>query len=265
MAEPDRTSRPTPTHRQDELRAAGVLWDAKPWTPLVSEHLGLIVSSAAFTVVALRVLGTAGWNPTTAQAIVQAGGAANVALAGALSVVPLIAGLVLLAGLPRYCGIAYRWPSVRHRASVLGIGGVVLLLAANLVDWLIFGFAVFMVLAAVVRGVAVRRLGRTQGPPEPAGFWAGDVLPLVFFAVLLLETVLETSYLPQEQFDTPSTKPFTGYVVGERDASTLVLRKGGGVTAYNTDDLTRELCDSSASETFRELFQESPYPDCPDN
>jgi len=265
MAEPDKTSRPTPTHRQDELRADEVRRDVKPWVSLRSEHVGLIVSSAAFTVVALRVLGTAGWNPTTAQAIVQAGGAANVALAGALSVVPLVAGLLLIAALPRCCGLAYRWPSVRHRPSVLGIGGVALLLAANLVDWLVFAVAVVMVLAAAVRGVVVRRLGRTQGPPGPTAFWEGGVLPLALLAVLLLDNVLATSYLPQEQFDTPSTTPFTGYVVGERDASTLVLRKGGGITAYDTDDLTRELCDPRSIKTFSELFQESPYPDCPDD
>lgn len=265
MAEPDDTSRPTAVDRQNEPRSGGVHRGTRPWVPLVDEHLGIIVSTAAFTVVALRVLGTAGWNPTTAQAIVQAGGAANVALAGALSIVPLIGALLLVAGLPRACGIAYRWPSVPHRFPLLGIGGVLLLLAANLATWLIVVGAVFLVVASGARGVVVRRLGRTQGPPDPTGFWGLDFLPLALLALLVLDNVIQTSYLPQEQFDTPSTKPFTGYVVGERGASTLVLRKGGGVTAYDTDDLTRELCDPRSIRTLRELFQESPYPDCPDD
>lgn len=65
------------------------------WLTLLTQHLGIAVSGAAFGLIALRVLGVAKFDAVTALAIVQAGGAGNVAIGSFVASVPSIGAIVM--------------------------------------------------------------------------------------------------------------------------------------------------------------------------
>ncbi|MGY0387100.1 hypothetical protein ACWZJV_09030 [Nocardioides sp. WG-D5] len=65
------------------------------WQSALTQHLGLVVSALAFGLVSIRVLGVANFDVVTALAIVQAGGAVNVAIGSVLASVSMIALVVI--------------------------------------------------------------------------------------------------------------------------------------------------------------------------
>jgi hypothetical protein len=266
MAEHGEADGPTAAEPQEgppphELQPAQLL-------ALATKHFGLLVSSTTFILVALRVLGTAEWNPTTALALVQVGGAGNVALSSALSVVPLVATLLLLLVMPWAYRNAYLWPVIKdHRPffvfTVIGVWFGVYFATLS-----IFVLVVAWTATGAIRGAIARRhMSAPTTLIRATRYQGGDVLLAAVLGALILITVLETSYLPTERLDTPDTKPFTGFVVGERDDSMLVLRNGEGIEEYDTDTLTRQLCnrtdDSILARPLLTLVVDAPYPACP--
>lgn len=233
---------------------------------LAREHVGLLLSAATTVLVALRVLGVSGWNPTTAAAIVQAGGATNVALAGILTAVPVVTNILLLLIVPWCYEVGLRWPFLNHRGAYAALAIVGLLAIAGLVIWPIEGAVAGTLLAGAAVGTIRRRRG-LAAPSAVGGFWGrGDVAALLALGLFYAVTELESPFYPAERLDPPDSQPFTGYVVGNRDEYTLVLRAEKGIVAYESRTLDRELCDLGEGwlgSTVLELLNDSPYKRCP--
>jgi hypothetical protein len=236
------------------------------WT----EHAGLLVGVGGFTLVALRVLAVSNYNTTTARAIVEAGGAANVALGSALASVQTL-GVFFLTSLAIIAGRRVYYGQRVLPRSWYAVGAV----------WCLY-LAVFVVPVAslllavlIVPGAwALRRLRPPAGHFVP---WRRDPGMIAYLiGGFLLPQIVAISgqpWLPPERFERDGEPPFTGYVVGERDGSLIILAPPQSdaplpLGEYPAGGLAREYCDVASGgvwfETLLSLFGPSPgYPACP--
>jgi hypothetical protein len=119
--------------------------DASSAVSLVREHLPLLVGIISTLFIAIRILSAAGFDPETAYAIIQAGGAASVILGAALSSVGEISLIIALISAERYFFHPQTTVVGRHLNTIsLIVSGIVCLFTAPAFILLFIGFIVTM-------------------------------------------------------------------------------------------------------------------------
>ena len=247
-------------------------------TILAREHLGVLISAGLFCLIVLRVLGVAQFDVLTALAVLQAGGAANVALGSALASAPIV-GMIAL---------SYVGPILARRAARPDQTGEeywrgtswfwVLFFIAFLVQWWLLAFYVLVIVIAWARGVHKRRRppkpsGTTQPKSNPANRitsaerTAWLLLPL--FSQLVITA--QQSWLPTEAIQlSGDTHTFTAYVLSQSDQDVVLLRSGSDtrvIRVPSSDVRSRTICRSDSSiwdVTAFGLLSQPEYKRCPD-
>lgn len=182
------------------------------------DHLGLIVSGLVASVVIVRLLSISDWNSSTAAAILQHTGSANVILGIAVSAAPgVLSTLLSLGGCLMFYEWAHRrtWPSA-WSVRVATITFLFLLLMANVAQ---------IMLAALVWGAAALfgQLDRGVDPTDAKSQNHRAIGSLVFSS-LLINVFLSTSpWLPLERVLTGKGETLTAYVLSGDDTSTWVV------------------------------------------
>lgn len=234
-------------------------------TPVWREHIGLIFSVSLFVVVTLRVLGSADWDPTVALAIVQSGGAANVALASGLSSAPALVSLLFAYLAGRFCLdiLTRRVDTWRWAPVIYGLFFVPFLVPAVY----LIGAAILIALTFATRWGLERRHNQpgagVQHPYSAAERRAW--LVAVLGGQLLIASM--TPWLPSESLTVSDSKPFVGYVVSDDGDTTTILRKEGSpkIERVDADAVNRSYCEEVTFWIWKPLTSmgRSTLEDCP--
>lgn len=221
----------------------------KPWW---MEHLGIILSAALFAIVSVRVLGVADWDPTVALAIVQSGGAANVALASALSSAPAFVSLALVIWTANFC-VAVLGRRVSYWSWAPALYGLLLVPYLVPVAYLI-GAALLIAISFAVRSSLERRGNPKQGVQNPYSAaerraWLISVLGSQILAASM------TVWLPSESLSINGSEAFVGYVVSDDGATATILREVGPpkIQRVDAESVVRSYCERSKSWPWRPL------------
>ncbi|MCK5926958.1 MAG: hypothetical protein KAG80_02065 [Nocardioides sp.] len=223
------------------------------------EHLGLLVSAGAFAFIALRILATAGWDVDTATAIIQRGGAADVALATTVSSLPLVAhGLLGFTAGATAHNIYYRLP------LAWALTAPVLATCFLLID-----VAMILFFAALPLFAWALRKRHSGNVSDSASRRPRSATPaLVTLVTILFVTFAAVPYLPLEALETEDDVQ-VGYVIGEDGSRLYFLEDGPAhrVESLALDAMSRSLCRREPrwhSSTLLELVRGARYPICPD-
>lgn len=233
----------------------------------VGDHLGLLVSGGVFLLISVQILAVAGFDVTTALAVIQAGGAANIALGTALASAPLVATFVLSYGVTRYATGSGADPDRYWRwAPFISVG----ILCTFLVQW--------TVLAMMVVWIALHRLGvywrkKHRRPPDSspgryplssAERRAWRLLPLAVFI-----PTLATSWMPAEHLSLKDGTSLSGYVVSVSEGELTMVqfdpKKFVRIAAASVS--SRQVCSESSSfwsASVVDLLKEPVYKECPE-
>lgn len=203
-----------------------------PLLSVITQHLGVVVSGVAFTLVSIRVLGVAKFDVVTALAIVQVGGAGNVAIGSVLASVPTIAAIVVgVMGSSVSMELSSRFSFTRNIWMKLGTYAF----AALFVVW---WFAVF---ATIMYGIAFlifwrmrRRLARRQSELNAISLEAASLeeasqqLKIEVQQLNVRRSQIESELDRLESQDRPDSSEFeqlkSEWQVYRRDASRMMLR-----------------------------------------
>jgi UPF0716 family protein affecting phage T7 exclusion len=229
------------------------------------EHLGLIVTTATFGVVVSRLLGFAGFDPQTASAIVSAGGATNVALAVALTSVPLVGMALTLPAAIAFGSVLYEegaaWLTGRTYALLLGVFVALFLMPIS--------FVVGGVLIVFAYGVARwwrSRHPATQKSPRRSSLGLRCALPAWLGIAVLTMSV--QPYLPAEAFMPEGGEPYQGYLIGHEPDGSLIVLTGEDSKIVREAPMTQhDLCSGAerswASVNLPTAIKGQRYPNCP--
>jgi len=240
---------------------------------LLRDHLGLVVTAVVFFSITWRILVLARFNGTTALGIVQLGGATDIAVAGALASVPVVAGTLYLLGL-MWLGLRVKdpdtpltfkfdpWFYILAPLIMLALFFLPLSFLAAGPLWLLrsYGLRWWRVHRGSTEESSTSRsapLSRTQ-----TRLWAGSA---VLVAVL---GSASQSWLPTEHFTPRSGEPITGYAIAREGKSIVIVTRGRPVRLLrvSASGLRREFCEPSLSWWeigLPDLGQDSRYEDCP--
>ncbi|MER6938018.1 hypothetical protein ABTX24_09365 [Nocardioides sp. NPDC127514] len=231
------------------------------------EHLGLLVSGGVFLLISIQILAVAGYDVTTALAVVQAGGAANIALGTALASAPLVATFVLAYGVTRYVIGSHADPDRYWRwAPFISVG----VLCTFIVQW--------TVLAVIAVWIALHRLGvywRKKHPrpsdssAERSPMSSAERRAWRLFPLLVFLPTLGTSWMPAEHLSMTDGTSVNGYVVsasgGELTMVQLEPKKFVRIAAASVS--RRQVCAKSSSFWSASVvgsLKEPVYKECPE-
>lgn len=229
----------------------------------VREHLGLLASASLVVVVAVRIASVSEWNPQTASALLQYGGAGNVLLGATLQAIPTLIAYVIALGIAWLiwaCGVERRWPSVREGLWAL-TAVLVLVVVANLYT---LGVSLVLWLAATGLGVSDRKRDRNLAERENrriAYSLVGGLLALSYFWG-------SNPWLAVEHVVTADGE-FSGFIVGTTGDETVVLKRDPREVVFlDPGELkSHRLCEGGGIGALtlpQALGGRTPnYPDCP--
>lgn len=226
------------------------------------DHLGLLLSGALFVLVLVRVLFAAGFDTTTAMAILQHGGTANVVLGSTFASLPLLTSLMTGHVVARFVfgprpGLT--WLPLLLLGLVLAVAYVALV-----------AFAAVAIL--IVLGLLIHWCRRGKSTPPTAPVTEEEVPDQSLLTTGLLFLVLlpmsASSWLPTEELSVRGSASFTGYVLASEGADTYLLTEEvpEHVQSVPTEYLKRRLCQTEEvwyGITLWDLQQRDRYPECP--
>jgi hypothetical protein len=225
---------------------------------------GWLLTGGAFVYVAWRILGVSGYDTNTALAVVQAGGAGNVALGIALA---SAAPVVLLINILWWLAVYFEWQWVRDLpndmkislAAPLQVPTLFLLPAgASLVSLLFFVWMTYL---------WKRPKGHSPNADLSRAGWALVIFVAWIASPLWLQ--VSSPWLPSEELAPKGEPALTAYVLGTENGELVVLQRGEEIKLRRVpvDGLQRNLCSNPKPwplRSVRELLpSEAPYPRCP--
>lgn len=240
------------------------------WRSAIDEHLGLTISAIAFFLVSFRVLGLSDYDTLTALALVQAGGAVNVALGSALASASTVAAIVLMQTATRagmHLGRTDDDDAAWNSAPYLWIVWIFWVMA----QWWVLLMAVGLFLLAWWRTTRSLRPASTSNESRSAPISSAE--RRAWLVASIVPQILVTAsqpWLPSEVLNVRGERPFTAYVVAEKDESVVILRreKRNRIDRIPEADITkRELCTTDQGlwgETLIGLAASPRYRTCPE-
>jgi len=230
----------------------------------ISNHPVFVLAIIASALVIYRALNFTNFQIPAAIAVVSKGGLEGVVTASAASLLPILAPLVVIAGI-----VELRAPRVL--LSQTYSGKIALWTTVLIGSYLVFVVTPLFVVAVAILSLVVIRwvLADLGGPINP--FAAACAI------TALLSLVALSAWLPPERIVVGS-ETFTGYVLEESASWTQILRHGGGIILVRNGEVTnrqvcapvRGLAGTTAGavvldilETYAGVKQPAPPPACP--
>jgi hypothetical protein len=198
-------------------------------------HLALGAAAVVSTLSVIRLLRVSGGSPTTALAILQAGGTGTIATAMLLSIVPLLLAMIAGSALLEWLGRLDGRPS----------GPAIALL--GLTAFLVMYLVPAPICLTVAGTVGVVTWKRWRGMEPPSGDGEGLTLEAVLVPVVLgcFFVVLSGPWWPAEIIERRGGETDVGYVIGTDPREIVVLDAGDSLVRRHprSEVLERRLCD----------------------
>ena len=245
----------------------------------VTQHLGLVLGIGAVALTSVRVLSISWYDVGTALAVVQNGGAATIAIASLVTVVPVIMGAAAMGMAFAYMTTSQVGTGPRRIPGPLIFGLVLfLIMCAAVAPWYFVAFAVAMAVIGAMRHVWFNfgfqahneKVDVTVQDPQTRRAFTRATLVAVG-ATLVLMGVLPLPWLPVERVEylttsDETTRNLAVYVLKEDDTHLVVLFAGRVIRLQSSRISDRQVCrgpyDSLRRSPFALLLPPR-YEECP--